>query len=120
MLSEAHNEKCTRDAETRPPCGRCEVGGLEFRKVTIAICRDARPVIVKNIPAMVCPACGAPFIAQKTDIGLERQNLQGCADREVMFAKTLPAFEFVDETGKTSKENRNLRVVRRAPPLLVG
>ncbi|WP_264210740.1 YgiT-type zinc finger protein [Leisingera thetidis] len=76
-----------------PLCGRCAQSRLKQQHVKTAVWREAELMVVENIPALVCPACGEEFIGPKTEAGLQRMcNREGTVG--LVSHLTVPVIDF--------------------------
>lgn len=55
-------------------CSRCGHGGLAAEAISTAFWREKRLVVIRDIPAFVCPACREEFIADETARVLDRMG----------------------------------------------
>ena len=61
-------------------CLICKTSGLKDGKTTVVFERNGSTVVVKEVPALVCPNCGEAYVDDKVSENLLRQA-------EVEFAK---------------------------------
>ncbi|MGR3365063.1 MAG: type II toxin-antitoxin system MqsA family antitoxin [Maritimibacter harenae] len=67
----------TTDPELAPTCGRCELGTLKPDRARMAFWRGEGLMVVRNIPAMVCPNCGEQYLGEREVLGLDRMRGEG-------------------------------------------
>lgn len=77
-------------------CVRCEQGLLTERAIRTAFWREDRLVVIRNIPAMVCPVCGEEYVADRTAIGLDRMRGTGFTALDSAERMIVPVVEYVD------------------------
>ena len=51
-------------------------------------------VVIRNIPAMVCPGCGAEYVADETAVTLDRMRGGGFAGCRARAPLSVPVFDF--------------------------
>ena len=47
-------------------CVICKQAETEFGTTTVTLERDGLTLVVKNVPAQVCPNCGEAYVEEKT------------------------------------------------------
>ena len=55
-------------------CDRCENGVLSERPIKTAFWQGQGLLVIRNIPAMVCPICGEDYVSEQTAIALDRMR----------------------------------------------
>jgi len=86
-------------ASTTPLCKRCELGELQSKHIETAFWRKGGLVVIRNIPAMVCPTCGEEYVADHTALGLDRMRGSGFAPHSASERMIVPVFEFSQHQG---------------------
>ncbi|MGJ8561632.1 MAG: type II toxin-antitoxin system MqsA family antitoxin [Litorimonas sp.] len=83
-------------------CKRCELGELQTKRIETAFWRNGGLMVIRNIPAMVCPTCGEEYVADQTALGLDRMRGNGFASHSVSERMIVPVFEYPQhpETGE--------------------
>lgn len=81
-------------AKGPPTCIKCAEGELMSKLINTAFWRDAGLLVIRNIPAMVCSACGEEYVADETALGLDRMYGQGFADKDAVDSMTVPVFDY--------------------------
>ncbi|OBY27112.1 type II toxin-antitoxin system MqsA family antitoxin [Leisingera sp. JC1] len=77
-----------------PLCGRCGQNQLERQHVKTAVWREAELMVVENIPALVCPACGEEFIGSETAAELQRMCQNGESTAGLVSRLIVPVIDF--------------------------
>lgn len=77
-------------------CDRCETGLLIEKAIRTAFWRGEELVIIRNIPAMVCPFCGEEYVADRTANGLDRMRAAGFAPTGGGDRMVVPVLNYVD------------------------
>lgn len=77
-----------------PQCGRCAQSQLERQHIKTAVWREAKLMVVENIPALVCRACGEEFIGPETAAGLQRMCQNGEGTAGLVSRLTVPVIDF--------------------------
>lgn len=67
----------TASAHVHVRCDRCDDGILSAQPIQSAFWRGMGLVVIRNIPAMVCPICGEEYVSDETAIGLDRMRGAG-------------------------------------------
>lgn len=77
-----------------PVCERCAGTSLRPTRISTAFWQGEGLVVVRDIPAMVCPGCGLDYVADATVVRLER--MRGTAFRDCKASESLivPVFRF--------------------------
>ena len=81
-------------ASLAPLCKRCELGELQPKRIETALWSKGGLVVVRNIPAMVCPTCGEEYVADQTALGLDRMRGNGFAPQSASDRMIVPVFEY--------------------------
>lgn len=77
-------------------CDRCSTGILRPTRIRTAFWHGESLVVVRNIPAMVCPDCGEEFVADPTVVQLDRLRGSGFASAEPVGQMVVPVIDFGD------------------------
>lgn len=85
---------CQEGTGLLPLCCRCAQSQLERQHVKTAVWREAKLMIVENIPALVCPACGEEFIGPETAAGLQQMCQNGESIVGLVSRLIVPVFDF--------------------------
>ena len=93
LLSSAEADACDT---THVRCDRCGDGLLREQSIQTAFWRSGGLVVIRNIPAMVCGACGEEYVADRTALALDRMRgarpgALGAVERMIV-----PVLEYVD------------------------
>lgn len=94
-------EKSTPRA-TPPLCLKCGLSGLQPRRIETAFWRDGGLIVIRNIPAMVCPTCGEEFVGDQTAIGLDQMRSAGFTPHAATARMMVPVFDYCH--GREEKE----------------
>jgi len=84
---------------TAPLCKRCELGGLKPKHIETAFWRNGGLMVIRNIPAMVCPTCGEEYVADETALGLDRMRGNGFSLHSASERMIVPVFEYTENEG---------------------
>jgi YgiT-type zinc finger domain-containing protein len=86
------------DADTRAnvACTSCGNPDMQARRVRSAFWHDERLVVVEDIPAMVCGACGEQFYEDNTVVVLDLLRGGGFPADEARGELRVPVFSFLD------------------------
>jgi YgiT-type zinc finger domain-containing protein len=86
------------DADTRATltCTSCGSPDVQAMRVRSAFWHDERLVVVEDIPAMVCGACGEQFYEDKTVVVLDLLRGGGFPAGEARAELRVPVFSFLD------------------------
>ena len=84
---------------TAPLCKRCELGELQPKRIETAFWRDGGLVVIRNIPAMVCPTCGEEYVADQTALCIDRMRGDGFAPQCASGQMIVPVFEYSQHQG---------------------
>lgn len=69
--------------EVRATCDRCTSGVLQSSRISTAFWRDDGLVVLRNIPALVCRACGEQYVDDPTVVQLDHlrgRNFSGLTE----------------------------------------
>lgn len=77
-------------------CDHCTAGVLVPARIKTAFWRGDSLVVVRNIPAMVCPDCGEEYFVDPTVVQLDLMRANGFADIKVAEEMIIPVFDFGD------------------------
>lgn len=77
-------------------CDRCQEGVLAEKPIQSAFWRGTGLVVIRNIPAMVCPVCGEEYVADRTAIGLDRMRGSGFSAPATVERMIVPVLDYVD------------------------
>lgn len=77
-------------------CDRCEQGLLTEQSIRTAFWRGEGLVVIRNIPAMVCPTCGEEYVSDRTAIGLDRMRGNGFFTVSSVESMSVPVIDYVD------------------------
>lgn len=77
-------------------CNHCSTGILRPTRIRTAFWRGDSLVVVRNIPAMVCPDCGEEFVADPTVVQLDRLRGRGFGPTETIGQMVVPVVDFGD------------------------
>ena len=77
-------------------CDRCDYGVLVEQPIKTAFWRGHSLVVIQNIPAMVCAACGEEYVSDETAIRLDRLragdvHAMGSVERLIV-----PVLDYID------------------------
>lgn len=88
------------DSEGQPGavCANCGSTKLHLDQVRSAFWQDERLVVVVDIPAMVCGACGEQFYDDDTVIQLDLLRGEGFPAQKARAELRVPVFSFGDRT----------------------
>lgn len=82
--------------DSRAHCERCGKGALVARPIQSAFWRGAGLFVIRNIPAMVCTACGEEYISDRTAIGIDRMRGAGFTAMRTAERMIVPVLDFAD------------------------
>ncbi|MGE5339614.1 MAG: type II toxin-antitoxin system MqsA family antitoxin [Gemmatimonadota bacterium] len=77
-------------------CTNCGSADLQARQVRSAFWQDDRLVVVEDIPAMVCVACGERFYDDTTAIVLDLLHGERFPPEKARGEMRVPVFSFAD------------------------
>ena len=77
-------------------CDHCTSGILRPTHIRTAFWQGDSLVVVRNIPAMVCPDCGEEYVADPTVVQLDRLRGRGFASAERVGQMVVPVIDFGD------------------------
>lgn len=83
-----------REAADALACSRCGQRHLSAETVSTAFWRDSGLVVIRDIPAMVCPHCHEEFIADGTAAELDRMRRRGFTSSAATERIEVPVFRF--------------------------
>ena len=83
-----------------PLCKRCELGGLQPKHIETAFWRNGGLMVIRNIPAMVCPTCGEEYVSDETALGLDRMRGNGFLPNSASERMIVPVFEYPENKGE--------------------
>lgn len=75
-------------------CDHCPGSLLRSTRISTAFWQDDGLVVIRNIPAMVCPDCGEEYVEDDTVVALDRlrgAGFDGCAQIAPL---SVPVFDF--------------------------
>ncbi|WP_417728785.1 type II toxin-antitoxin system MqsA family antitoxin [Roseovarius sp.] len=81
-------------------CGKCKLGELQHKRIETAFWRNGGLVVIRNIPAMVCPTCGEEYVGNETAVGLDRMHGNGFTSHATSDQMIVPVFEYSEQEGK--------------------
>jgi YgiT-type zinc finger domain-containing protein len=81
-----------RGAEEALRCEMCGAGELAGRRVQTALWEDERLVVVEDVPAMVCTACGERFLSDEVAMQLDALRGTGFPPDGARREMTVPVF----------------------------
>ena len=81
---------------TPATCTACQSGRLVPERVKSAFWDDARLVVVEDIPALVCTACGEQYLDDRTALQLDLLKGSGFPTEKARRTMTVPVFAFAD------------------------
>lgn len=84
--------------ENAPLCTRCELGALRPRHIETAFWRDGGLIVIRNIPAMVCPTCGEEYVGDRTALGLDRMRGNGFSGHSASERMIVPVFDYIESS----------------------
>jgi YgiT-type zinc finger domain-containing protein len=84
----------TGTAGLRIVCDRCEDSPLAGTRISTAFWQGEGLVVIRNIPAMVCPNCGEEYVDDATVVALDRMRGSGFAGCVAADPLPVPVFEF--------------------------
>lgn len=98
MITEASNIN-TAPAEVVPIgfrviCDHCSTGVLKSGQISTAFWQGDGLVVVRNIPAMVCPDCGEQYIDDLTVVQLDRMRGAGFAGLPAIDKILVPVLDY--------------------------
>lgn len=85
----------TGAAPVRIVCDRCADSPLREARISTAFWQGDGLVVLRNIPAMVCPACGEEYVDDETVVALDRMRGNGFAGCVAAAPLPVPVFDFV-------------------------
>lgn len=77
-------------------CDRCENGLLHERPIQTAFWRGQGLIVIRNIPAMVCSACGEEYVSDRTAIGLDRMRGAGFTAMGSAERMIVPVLDYIE------------------------
>jgi hypothetical protein len=80
-------------------CDRCEDGILSAQPIQSAFWRGMGLVVIRNIPAMICPICGEEYVSDQTAIGLDRMRGAGFTAMGSVERMIVPVLDYSDFGG---------------------
>ena len=83
-------------ADFQVVCDHCSSGILRPTRIRTAFWQGDSLVVVRNIPAMVCPDCGEEIVADPTVVQLDRLRGRGFASAEPVGQMVVPVIDFGD------------------------
>lgn len=75
-------------------CDRCVDSPLRAARISTAFWQGEGLVVLRNIPAMVCPACGEEYVGDETVVALDRMRGNGFAGCVAAAPLPVPVFDF--------------------------
>jgi YgiT-type zinc finger domain-containing protein len=93
------------DADTRATlaCTSCGSPDVQERRVRSAFWQDDRLVVVEDIPALVCGACGEHSYADNTVVALDLMRGGGFPADQARGELRVPVFSFLDRAAAKGK-----------------
>ncbi len=81
------------------PCDRCGTGLLTEASIRSAFWRGEELVVIRAIPALVCPVCGEEYVADRTALGLDRIRAAGFTGARVADRMIVPVLDYTEPGG---------------------
>jgi len=78
----------------RVVCDHCTKGVLTPSRISTTFWRDETLVVVRNIPAMVCPDCSEEYVDDTTVVRLDWMRGQGYVGVKIIEQMAVPVFDF--------------------------
>lgn len=78
-------------------CKRCELGELQPKHIETAFWRNGGLMVIRNIPAMVCPTCGEEYVADQTALGLDRMRGDDFSPHSAAERIIVPVFQYTEK-----------------------
>ncbi|MCZ8153338.1 MAG: type II toxin-antitoxin system MqsA family antitoxin [Rhodobacteraceae bacterium] len=75
-------------------CDRCTDSPLRASRISTAFWQGDGLVVLRNIPAMICPACGEEYVDDATVVALDRMRGNGFAGCVAADPLPVPVFDF--------------------------
>jgi hypothetical protein len=98
-----HPEDATDDMPGETPgtamvpaqaCTKCGAEKLSEQGISIAFFHGANPCLIRDIPALVCGACGEEFINDDTAMKLDMMRGKGFDSADALETIKVPVFAF--------------------------
>lgn len=83
-------------AGMRIVCDRCDDVALRHAHISTAFWQGAGLVVIRNIPAMVCPGCGEEYVDDATVVMIDRMRGAGFAGCAATDPLPVPVFDFAE------------------------
>lgn len=80
--------------QTRVTCDKCSNGLLRWGRISTAFWQGDDLVIVRNIPAMVCPHCGEQYFDDLTVVRLDQLRAQHFSGLPAIDQVLVPVHDF--------------------------
>ncbi len=77
-------------------CDHCADSALRITRISTAFWQGDGLAVIRNIPAMVCPACGEEYVDDATVVMLDRMRGAGFAGCVAAEPLTVPVFDFAE------------------------
>lgn len=77
-------------------CDRCTDSLLRRTAISTAFWQGDGLVVIRNIPAMVCPDCGEEYVDDSTVVALDRMRGNGFAGCRAADPLPVPVFDFAE------------------------
>ena len=81
-------------SEGRAICDRCQTGVLGLGAISTAFWQAEGLVVVRNIPAMLCPDCGEQYVDDLTVVQLDQLRGQRFAGLATLDRIIVPMLDF--------------------------
>lgn len=75
-------------------CDHCADSVLKGTRISTAFWQGDGLVVIRNIPAMVCPTCGEEYVDDATVVALDRMRGAGFAECGAAEPLLVPVFDF--------------------------
>ncbi len=89
-----------RHTDPNPVCKNCDAEELRSDWISTALWRGDELVVVRNIPAMVCPNCGEEFVNAQTALGLNQMTDNGFSHEFAADDMIVPVFDYKRCSGR--------------------
>ena len=77
-----------------PNCTRCGSGRVAAEEISTAFWAGSDLNVIRDIPALVCRACGEEFISDQTQMTLDLMRKKGFNDSAATTHMRVPVFAF--------------------------
>ncbi|HMK69475.1 MAG TPA: YgiT-type zinc finger protein [Xanthobacteraceae bacterium] len=84
------------DLEQVGPCTHCQSPTLKVARVRSAFWHDDRLVVIEDVPALVCEACGEQYYDDNTVVALDLLRGDGFPAERAVKELRVPVFSFAN------------------------